>query len=165
MENFPLNSLAAPPQSLQSHDLHDPLLGISSTSPTRFYQLSPEYRRKHQNVVARSQPGTNITGFTRDYDFSAYPSRSQQAALAVLKGLNNQVTLAWLTGLRSLRSNDNHWFQPGSLSSEQFDATSVLKDCPDDLVCAWLDFIRAGGWSRCGVPLCLLQLTNVCRGV
>ena len=146
MENFSRDSLAAPPQSLQSHDLHDPLFGCSSTSPTRFVQHSSQSRRNKQNVVAQSQPGTNVTGFTRDYNFSTYPSLLQQAALTVLKEFNNQVTLAWLTGLRSFRPNENHWFQPGNLSSKQFDATSVLKDCPDDLVCAWLDFIRAGGW-------------------
>ena len=146
MEIFSTDSLAAPPHSLQSHDLHDPLFGSSSTSPTRFFQHSSQSRRNKQNVVAQSQPGTNVTGFTRDYNFSTYPSPLQQAALTVLKECNNQVTLAWLTGLRSFRPNDTHWFQPGSLSSEQFAAASVLKDCHNDLVCAWLDFIRAGGW-------------------
>ena len=153
MENCSADSLAAPPHSLQSHDLHDPLVGSSSKSPTRFVQHSSQSRRNKQNGVAQSQPATNVTGFTRDHNFSTYPSLLEQAALTVLKECNNQVTLAWLTGLRSFRPNETHWFQPGSLSSEQFAAASVLKDCPNDLVCAWLDFIRADGWYplRCAV--------------
>ena len=96
-------------------------------------------------MVAPSQMVTNATEFISEYKPSTSPSPSQQAALAVLQKFNNQIALAWLTGLRSLRADEDHWFQPRNLPSEQFDAISVLKDCPDELVLAWLDFARVGG--------------------
>ena len=92
-----------------------------------------------------SQVVTNTIGSTHEYNYSTYPSLLQQDALAILQHFDNQVVLAWLTGLRSSRASGNHWFQPGSLSSQQLEAISLLKGCPDDLLSAWLDFTRVGG--------------------
>ena len=96
-------------------------------------------------MVAQSQKVTCTIGLTHEYNFSIYPSPSQHAALAVLREFDNQVVLTWLTALRFLKFDENHWFHLDDLSSEQFEAISVLKDCPDDLVSAWLDSIRGGG--------------------
>ncbi len=139
MENYSPVSLAVPPR-------HEPLLGSFPTDPTRSYQHSSQSRREHHNVYDPSQVVTNTTGPTHDYNFSTCPSSSQQAALVVLQKFDDQIILAWLTGLRSYRPDETHWFQPGCLSSEQFEAISVLKDCSDGLVSAWLDFTRRVGW-------------------
>ena len=94
---------------------------------------------------APSQVVTNTAEVTRECNFSTSPTPIQQAALAVLQEFENHVALAWLSGLRSFNSGEDHWFQPGNLSSEQFGAIFALKDCPDELVSAWLDTARFGG--------------------
>lgn len=139
MENCLPNSLVAPPQS------HDPLSRRSPTNPTNICRNASQSRREHHNVVPQSQVVTNTVKFTREYNFSTYPSSLQQAALAVLQEFDNQVTLAWLTALRLSRHDENYWFHLGSLSSEQLEAIAMLEDCQDDLVSAWLDFTRGGG--------------------
>ena len=139
MENNPPNPLATPSR-------HDSSLASFSTDPTNFYQHSSPSHREHQNVFVSSQVATGISTSAHESNFSTYPSLSQQAALAALYKHDNQVTLAWLTGLRSFRAGENHWFQPGSLSSQEYEAVCLLKDCPDSLVSAWLDVTRSGGW-------------------
>ena len=143
MENCSPDPLAAPPPTSQSHG---PLLGSFHAGPTCIYQHSAQSHREHENVAAPSPESTNTIGFTHEYNFTTYPSPAQRAAIAVLQEFDNQIALAWLTGLRSFRPDENHWFQPENLSSEQFEAISVLKDCPDDLVSVWLDFTRDVGW-------------------
>ena len=136
------NFLAAPPQSLK---ILNSSLGRFPERPTHFSPHSSQFHRAHQNVGAPPQVVTNTAEVTRDYNFSTSPTPRQQAALAVLQEFENHVALAWLSGLRSFKSDKDHWFQPGHLSSEQFGAISVLKDCPDELVSAWLDTARFGG--------------------
>lgn len=142
MENCSPNSVTPPPQSLQSHN---PSLGRFPQSPTQFLPNSSQFHRGHQNGVASSHLVTKPPKLTHEYNLPTSPSRLQQEALAILLGFDNQTVLAWLTGLRSFRPDVNHWFQPGSLSSEQFNAVSVLKDCPEHLVSLWLDSARGGG--------------------
>ena len=136
------NFLAAPPQSLQ---IHNSSLGRFLERPPHFSPHSSQFHRAHQNLGAPSQVVTNTADVTREHNFSTSPTPIQQAALAVLQQFENHVALAWLTGLRSFKSDEDHWLQPGNLSSEQFGAISVLKDCPDELVSAWLDTARFGG--------------------
>ena len=136
------NFLAAPPQSLQ---IHNALLGRSLEGPTHFSPHSSQFRREPQNVGAPSPVVTNTADFTREYNFSPSPTPIQRAALAVLQEFENHIVLAWLSGIRSFGSDEDHWFRLGNLSSEQFGAISVLRDCPDELVSAWLDAARFGG--------------------
>lgn len=136
------NFLAAPPQSLQ---IHDASLGRSLEGAPHFSSHSSQFHQEIQNVGAPSQAATNTAKFTREYNFLTSPTPVQQFALAILQDFENHVVLAWLTGLRSFKSDEDHWFQPGNLSSEQFGAISVLKDCPDELVLTWLDTARFGG--------------------
>ena len=147
------NFLAAPPQSLQ---IHDALLGRSLEDPTQFSPHSSQFHREPLNVGAPSQGVTNTAGFTREYNLSTPPIPIQQAALSVLQEFENHVVLAWLTGLRFFNSGEDHWFQPGNLSSEQFGAISVLKDCPDELVSTWLDTARFRGSY---LPSCMVYFS------
>ena len=142
--------LAAPPQSLQ---IHNSSLGRSLGDPTQFSPHSSQVDREPLNVAAPSQVVTNTAGFAREYNFSTSPNPIQQAALAVLQEFENHVVLAWLAGLRSFKSDEDHWFQSGNLSSEQFGAISVLKDCPDELVSTWLDTARFRGSY---LPCCMV---------
>lgn len=142
MENY---SPAFPAAPLQSSSELGILLGSFPTDPAHFCQHSSQSRRAQDTVADPSHFLTTAIRSTQEYSSSVHPSLFQQAALAVLQEFDNQIVLAWLTGLRSFRPNRNHWFQPGSLSSKHSDAIAVLKDCPDTLVCAWLDFTRAGG--------------------
>lgn len=144
MEESSPSSLAAPPRSF--HD-HDPSLGSFSTSPTHSCQHCSHSQQEHHNRVDSSQVETNNIGITQEYNHSIYPSPSQQAALATLQGFDNEVVLTWLTVLRSFRLDGSHWFQPGSLSAQQFGAISVLQGCPDGLVSSWLDLSRGGKYS------------------
>ena len=144
------NFLAAPPQSLQ---IHNSSLGRFPERPPHFSPHSSQFHRAHQNVGAPSQVVTNTADVAREHNFSTSPTPIQQAALAVLQEFENHVALAWLTGLRSFKSDEDHCFQSGHLSSEQFGAISVLKDCPDELVSVWLDTARSGGSY---LPWCLV---------
>lgn len=139
MENCSPNSLVTPSQS------HDPLSRRSPTTPTHFCRNASQSHREHHNAIAQSQVVTKTVEFTREYNFSTYPSSLQQAALAVLQEFDNQVALAWLTALRLSRHDENYGLHLGSLSSEQLEAISILEDCQDDLVSTWLDFTRGGG--------------------
>ena len=138
MENYPPNPLATPPR-------HDCSLAGFSTDPTNSYHHSSPSRRELQNVFDPSQGATNISVPAHESSFSTYPSHLQQAALAALQKHDSHVILAWLTGLQSFRPGENHWFQPGSLSSQEYEAVLLLKDCPNGLVSAWLDASRCGG--------------------
>ena len=142
MEKCSPNILAARPQSSQEHDFS---LGSFPTDPTHFDQHSLPLRRVQDTEADPSLIVTTTIRSAQVHNSSVYPSPSQQAALAALREFDNQIVLAWLTGIRSFKSDRNHWFQPESLSSRHFDAISVLKDCPDSLLCAWLDSTRAGG--------------------
>lgn len=93
-------------------------------------------------MVDRSQPEANIVD---EYKPPTYPSLLQQAALTILQEFENEVVLAWLTQLRSVRLSSNHWFQHRSLSSQQVEAIFVLGSCPEGLVSAWLDLTRGDG--------------------
>lgn len=139
MEHYSPSLLATPPR-------HNSPWDSFSTDPTHFHPHSSQPRQEVQNLVDPSQVVTDTTVSTHKFKTSTYPSPAQQAALNVLQEVDNQVVLAWLTGLRSFRPDENHWFQHRSLSSKQVDAISVLKGCPNNLVSAWLDFSRAGGW-------------------
>ena len=150
MDIRPPNFVAAPPQSLQ---IHNALLGGSLEGPTHFSPHSSQSHREPQNIGAPSQVVTNTAEFTREYNFSTSPTPIQRAALAVLQELGNHVVLAWLSRIRSFDSDEDHWFRLENLSSEQFGAISALRDCPDELVSAWLDATRFGGLylPRCTV--------------
>ena len=139
MENYPPNPLATPPR-------HDCSLAGFSNDPTNSYPNSAPTPREHHNVFDPSQVSTNISVSAHESNFLTYPSPLQQAALAALQKHDNQVILAWLIGFRSFRPGENHWFQPGNLSSQEYEAVSQLKDCPNGLVSAWLDAFRSGGW-------------------
>ena len=104
-------------------------------------------------MAAPSQIVTNTVEFAHEYNPSTSPIPIQQAALAVLQEFENHVVLSWLTGLRSFKYDEDHWFQQGNLSSEQFGAISVLKDCPDELVSTWLDTARFRGSY---LPCCMV---------
>ena len=142
MDNSSPSSLATPHRSFQSHQTS---LSNLPTNPTQIHQQSSQSHREHHSAVLPFQVVNNSIGSTHEYNSSTYPSLLQQDALAFLQHLDNQVVLAWLTGLRSFKAGGNHWFQPRSLSSQQLEAVSLLQGCPDDLVTAWLDFTRAGG--------------------
>ena len=139
METYSPNPLTAPPR-------HRLSLGSHSNDPTNPYRHSCQSRLKHCHVVDPSQVATNDTASTQDSFSSTSPSLTQQLALAVLQKYDSRVVLAWLTGFGSFPPDGTLWFQPGSLSAEDLEALSVLKDCPPGLVSSWLAFVRNGGW-------------------
>ena len=138
MEEYPPNPLATPPR-------HDPSLASLSTDPTNSYQHCSPSCREYHNVFDSSQVATNVPIPAHEPNILTYPSTIQQAALAALQKHDKQVILAWLTGLRSFKPGENHWFQPKNLSSREHEAVFLLKDCPDGLVSAWLDITQTGG--------------------
>lgn len=101
--------------------------------PTAYYSQS-----SHQSQSRTAYP-TN----EQNVDFLTSPRLS--TAIGVLRELDNQTILAWLTGLRTFKPDGNHWFQPNLLRPQHLNAISSLKEFSDGLVLAWLDSARCTG--------------------
>ena len=88
-----------------------------------------------------------------DIDRSYFPSLVQRDAILVLQQFEDEEVVAWLKLLRSLQPDYQHrpdhqqWSPSGCLSSQQLDAASTLRDCPNGLVLAWLRSSRLSGQS------------------
>ena len=104
---------------------------INCDDPTSSW-LSSELQL--QDVVA---PST-----AEDSDLCRLLSSSQQAAIAILHGLDDTHILAWLRLLRSLLTDcDPNSFRK-AISRQQLEAMAVLTDCPDDAILSSLRTLR-----------------------
>ena len=101
--------------------------------------------RDANSLSSRGTPAiTSGDEVGREKNSTGFPSVTQQAALTTLQDYENGTIFAWLTGLRAFRPGGENWFQPGCLSAPQLEAISVLTDCTDSLISAWLVNIRCG---------------------
>ena len=76
---------------------------------------------------------------------SSIPTPDQEAAIAVLKDVEEDKVVAWLTMLRSIEPGFQRRSGPGCLSSEQIDALNTLKECHNGNVLAWLRYDLLAG--------------------
>lgn len=149
MENYAPVPPNSPPPFFQEDDAP---IGSSLASPAHSYQQSQPRPRYHDTI---NQPPTSATisegQVGSERNLSDFPSISQQAALTALQDHDNGTVLAWLTGFRSFRPGGQNWFQPNCLSPQQLGAVSALKECSDNHVSTWLEFVRRGGpyMSQC----------------
>ena len=141
MENYAPVTANPPPRS------HYTSLGSSSANPAHSHQASLQSGQSYHDTISQTRtPVTASKGqFGDDQNLLPFPSISQRAALAALQGYDNGIIFAWLTGIRSFKLGGQNWFQPESLSPQQQEAISALKDCPDSLLAAWLEAARYDG--------------------
>lgn len=76
---------------------------------------------------------------------SSIPTPEQEAAITVLKDVEEDKVIAWLTLLRSIEPGFQLRSGPGCLSSEQIDSLNTLKDCHNGNVLAWLRYDLLAG--------------------
>ena len=141
MENYAPVTANPPPLS------HDASLGSFSASPAHSHRASLQSDQSYHDTLSQTRisvtTGKDEVG--GDQDLSHIPSISQRAALTALQGYDNGIIFAWLTGIRSFKLGGQNWFQPESLSTQQQEAISALKACPDSLLTAWLEAARYDG--------------------
>ncbi|KAM0798465.1 hypothetical protein BDR22DRAFT_891258 [Usnea florida] len=141
MENYAPVTVDPPPP------LHDASLGSSSANPAKSHQASLQTAQSYHETI--SQTHLPVTASKDevgdDQNLSYLPSTSQRVALAALQGYDNGTIFAWLTGIRSFKFGGQKWFRLESLSTQQQEAISALKDCPDSLLTAWLEAARYDG--------------------
>ncbi|KAL2042583.1 hypothetical protein N7G274_004342 [Stereocaulon virgatum] len=71
---------------------------------------------------------------------SSIPTPAQELAITILKDVEEEKIIAWLTLLRSIEPGFQLRSGPGCLSSEQIAALNRLKDCQNGNVLAWLRY-------------------------
>lgn len=74
-----------------------------------------------------------------------FPTFKQQAAISELQAFDEEHILAWITVVRSIEPGFQHRACHGSLSSQQLEALSILKDCHDSDIIAWLEYHHRAG--------------------
>ena len=141
MENHAPVTANPPPRS------HDASLGSSLANPALSYQASLQSGQSYHDTINQTYRSTTASKdeVGDDQNLSHFPSISQRVALAALQGYDNKIIFAWLAGIRSFRLGGRNWFQPENLSTQQQEAISALKDCPDSLLTAWLEAARYDG--------------------
>lgn len=72
--------------------------------------------------------------------YNSIPTLQQVAAISELQAFEDKKVLAWVTVIRSIEPNFRHREGHESLSSRQLDALSILKDCHDSDIVAWLQY-------------------------
>ena len=88
-------------------------------------------------------PGSNSAD--TDGHGCAFPTLEQHAAIDILRAFDEEKILAWITVIRSIQSGFQHRAGHGAISREQLDALSILRDCHDSDIVAWLQYHRLSG--------------------
>lgn len=91
-------------------------------------------------LESQSEEEQAITASVDKLDESTYRSPSQESAIETLQDFEDSIVLELLSAMRL--PNHVHYPYLEGLSSEQSDALSHLKFCPDGLVLLWLRSFR-----------------------
>lgn len=121
----------------------------SAHSSSQIRILSPGVHEMYssnleQSFQSQSQEEEAIVASIDELSKSTYRSPSQQSAIETLRDFDDSKIFDLLSALR-LPGHAHHTSYTG-LSSEQDDALSELKTCPDSLILLWLRSSR--GWQQ-----------------
>lgn len=75
--------------------------------------------------------------------FPIFPTGGQIEALEALKQYDDRIVFAWLAFARSVEPGFKYHSRNGSLSSVQFNAVLIMRDCPDERLSLWLSTARS----------------------
>ena len=107
--------------------------------------LQEMYSNNTENFLqSQSQEAKAIAASIDELSESTYRSPSQQSAIETLRDFDDSKVIDLLSAIRlpGLFRYPSHT----GLSSEQFDALSQLKSCPDSHILLWLRSSR--GWQQ-----------------
>ncbi|KAK3167676.1 hypothetical protein OEA41_010803 [Lepraria neglecta] len=118
-------------------------MDLQASAPTQSDRQLVSTRSQLPEFSCTLKPASSFESSTTNTDDeektpSSIPTPEQEAAITVLKDVEEDKVIAWLTLLRSIEPGFQLRSGPGCLSSEQIDALNTLKDCHNGNVLAWL---------------------------
>ena len=123
---------------------------MSSTRPSSQIRIfSPDIYEMYSNNLehffqSQSQEEKAIAASIDELSESTYRSPSQQSAIETLRDFDDSKILDLLSGIRPPRHA--HYPSHTGLSSQQYDALSELRTCPNSHILLWLRSSR--GWRQ-----------------
>ena len=105
---------------------------------------TPPLLSSQESAVSDALGEEHIAGF-------APPTLQQQAAINELQDVNDEKIFAWLALVRSLEHGFRYREAAGSLSCQQVNALSTLRDCSNSNIVIWLQCVALSSelWLLC----------------